>query len=146
MTSRLPLSFAVAIIITTGCGGTADVSVSCGGEAPDSSALNTYVEIDLDLTAAGSAGRITVELTRTDDRTEVEMRLKRRFGWKASTASCSGASREYRISLTGGRVSNGALRIATPSPARVVVRSEGSAIAERVYSLATSSPAPLEWP
>ncbi len=145
MRSRIPGSFAVTILLSTGCGGaTAHVGISCGGMAPDSAELNTYVEITLDQIAAGSAGRITVELTRTTGGTEIEMRVDRRFGWE--TGTCSGPSREYRVSLTGGRVSNGALRIATPSPARVVVRSDGSVIAERLYDLAAPSPEPLEWP
>ncbi len=101
----------------------------------------------MDETAAGSAGRITVELTRTTGRTEIEMRVDWRFGWRFGweRGTCSGASRQYRVFLTGGRVSNGALRIATPTPARVVVRSDGSVVAEHLYDLAAPSPEALEW-
>lgn len=145
MRSRKPGSFGVAILLTTGCAApTTNVSISCGEMATDSAEVNTYVQINLDQIAAASPGSISVELTQTEGGSEVQMRVDRRLGWE--TATCPRASQVTRIFLTGGRVSNGVLRITTPSPARVVVLSDGTVVAEHLYDPTAPSAEPLEWP
>ena len=140
MRLRVACSFVGGLFLVAACSGpSASVAISCGGMPAESAELNTNIEITLDDAAASAAGRITVELTRTSGRTEVEMDLA------GGSATCSGDSREYRVSLTGGRVPDGALTIATPSPAQVVVQSEGSVIAERLYDPDSPTPEPLEW-
>ena len=140
MRSRIRGSFGVAILLTTGCAApAAKVSISCGEMATDSAEVNTYVQM-----AAASPGSISVELTRTAGGSEVQMRVDARLGWDLAT--CPRASQVTRIFLTGGRVSNGVLRITTPSPARVVVRSDGTVVAEHLYDPAAPSAELLEWP